>query len=924
MIEENRELERVQTDLLGSSSSTTPTTKNREKRFVQLDSLISFDSNAIIHLDPSTTIPTTKTTHPNQDQDEDQESNHRSKNIKRFNHPSSSHQDSPQHHHPIYPAKKIKTSPSSPTTTTTILDSDPTINPSSDPISTLKLTLDSSPSNSTSLHSLHHHDHPLLQPPSTTLPTLTHPTRLLFDHYSNRPLDLPSPPSSPHPSQFLYTLENRSIDPPTSPIPHSITSTHSCTPLSRPSRSSSEPIPSIRPWNPSFKSIRMTSSLPNLSQHSILMATIDSVDHRQSFWANPSDLQSTHLTPLDLNKLNPPSPPSSHQLSSRPVQPPGSASTSPFRPSHSNPEKSFSSVLSSPPSSLHQSIDRSKAVSLQSSHHQISRSPTSPKLDFNSPSVKSPSRLSQILTSTTRSKNKLNLTDQPLLLDPQPRTSSLNACEPARLTHLTKRLQALRASSAMIKLSSSPSSISSTTTPSIPPTRKTSPSSSSSPPSPPPDPTPRPAFESSSEHRPRARRQASNEAITANSKRGLERTIVAQDHPTPHRRVESEQVKLSKLTERRTKINQKRFSIIKVEEVFMGRPRPPSPEGRFRKGLGTLHQRAAERKNRNYGAVTIPDQALENYYCPARPSMVENDLIEEIRVKLTHDTSQVERELDSRSSEPLANRSIDQTIVTTTDPHDSPVRCRCRAMMGPSQDLHRVDVQKPNQGQRKSVKWNEIYLAVDLEESFHRFHRRRRSQVSDRLHHSILPLFDRASRKQADRLDTNPSSCPKPILKRNFRRISCEPDDDNRPDRESGNEEDGEKTGGLTKEEKNSNQVGRRPADEEEEKDRVQRDENNQKPKGRRKILYSLDRFGNLIVNRHGLKKPTSSALSSSSSNSDSIPIGSGGCDCECSDCRTIDGAPDHYDHPAPPSSLDDPIAALEPEFIKVSRRIWS
>ncbi|POV95659.1 hypothetical protein PSTT_16112 [Puccinia striiformis] len=171
------------------------------------------------------------------------------------------------------------------------------------------------------------------------------------------------------------------------------------------------------------------------------------------------------------------------------------------------------------------------------------------------PSVKSPSKLTAILTPATSS-HPVTILDEPLLISTVNQANESQPNNPARKpSPWSRRVQALKASSALMN-----SCLSSTTSTKNELSHKESSQAISLPPT-----------------RPRARR-ASRPPEDPTPPQIARKTIP---------RVETEQVKLAKLTKLQTNLNKKRFAVIKVEVVHLNHPRPPSPEGQFRKGSST-------------------------------------------------------------------------------------------------------------------------------------------------------------------------------------------------------------------------------------------------------------------------------------------------------------------------------------------------
>ncbi|KNZ58908.1 hypothetical protein VP01_1836g9 [Puccinia sorghi] len=396
-------------------------------------------------------------------------------------------------------------------------------------------------------------------------------------------------------------------------------------------------------------------------------------------------------------------------------------------------------------------------------------------------SVKSPSKLTRILN-TTSAKQPTSNRDEPLLLSSNLTQSHDPACKPpAKFTTLRKRLQAMQASSATMRFRSTSIPATSTTTTTNAPETSSSPIKEVSglPPIP--------------SSRPRARRASRPPQAITPLPQPAHRT-------TP--RVESDQVKLAKLTKHQTNHNKKRFCVIKVEVVHMDRLRPPSPEGNFRKGAST-------KKNQFSRAGKGKQEEEEEH-------------IEEIHVRLP----------------------------------------------APSHFIHLQQTQK------KRVRWNYPQLAVDLQEFYHqRVLRQHQPQEEEEPEEnstpsrpspsfstsssSLTPLSSSASSNPQSPPPKEPSTEPafpavKPILKINFR-LSRQPP--SAPDAQPG--------------------PGDGPG---------QKEENVSEPTAsedvpQRAVAYLLDSNGNLV-----LPPPV---------------LGP------------------HAD--APP----DPLASLEPPFVKVSRRIW-
>ncbi|POW23490.1 hypothetical protein PSHT_00001, partial [Puccinia striiformis] len=187
------------------------------------------------------------------------------------------------------------------------------------------------------------------------------------------------------------------------------------------------------------------------------------------------------------------------------------------------------------------------------------------------PSVKSPSKLTAILTPATSS-NPVTILDEPLLISTVNQANESQPNNPARKpSPWSRRVQALKASSALMN-----SRLSSTTSTKNELSHKESSPVTSLPPT-----------------RPRARRTSRPPEDPAPPPQITRKTIP---------RVETEQVKLAKLTKLQTNLNKKRFAVIKVEVVHLNHPRPPSPEGQFRKGSST------NKKKKHHQSDSSPQQ----------------------------------------------------------------------------------------------------------------------------------------------------------------------------------------------------------------------------------------------------------------------------------------------------------------------------
>ncbi|KAA1080123.1 hypothetical protein PGT21_002653 [Puccinia graminis f. sp. tritici] len=279
-----------------------------------------------------------------------------------------------------------------------------------------------------------------------------------------------------------------------------------------------------------------------------------------------------------------------------------------------------------------------------------------PKNIFNLPSVKSPSKLPRILSPTPqplRSKPS-TIIDEPLVFstithgpDDLARSKAQNPT--MKFTRLGRRLHALQTSSAIMRprSSSNPSTTATITRASRQPSPGSSPTKPTSPPIPP------LTLGKPSTSRLRARRAS----------RPPEAPTPTTSPPQPPRRtaprVDTEQVKLAKLTKQQTNLNKKRFCVIKVEVIHMDQLRPPSPEGNFRKGASS----SSNINRKKQPAPSANDSAKDKGKQPAQES------IEDIRVQL----------------------------------------------LAPS-----ADAPEHVQDREKRVRWNDPELTVDLEELYYR------------------------------------------------------------------------------------------------------------------------------------------------------------------------------------------------------------
>ncbi|WAQ89348.1 hypothetical protein PtA15_11A35 [Puccinia triticina] len=299
----------------------------------------------------------------------------------------------------------------------------------------------------------------------------------------------------------------------------------------------------------------------------------------------------------------------------------------------------------SPPSRTSEPIELLRPAPPQQEHH----TPLG-----GGPSVKSPSKLARILSPTPRPPPS-EIADEPLLLSAishadQPATTAQNPA-PTKYSTLGKRLQALKASTHLMRSRSSSNPVTTATTTTTT-TTTTTPTAESlpEPPSPAKKPTP-PA-------RLRARR-ASRPPTDPSPPLPSATTPQPTRRTTP--RVETEQVKLAKLTKQQTNINKKRFCVIKVDVVHLDFPRPPSPEGNFRKGAPSSNNK---KKNTPQAPPVSPTDRPELSPLPDPPPGADgkkqvrwNDAqltvdLEELYRRRTLDPAHEEEEEDDDDEEP--------------------------------------------------------------------------------------------------------------------------------------------------------------------------------------------------------------------------------------------------------------------------------